>query len=146
MRLVLTICLALCAAPALAETLVATRTIRAQTLITPEDVVHAAIETPGALREAALVIGQEARVALYAGRPIRPGDIGPAAVVERNQIVLLVFDRGGLRITAEGRALGRGAPGEAIRVMNLSSRSTVGGTISADGSVHVSSGPSVGLR
>ncbi len=123
--------------PLPAETLVATRTIRATTLIGPGDVVVIRETHPGALSALDEAVGQEARVALYPGRPIRPGDVGPAAVVDRNGIVPLVFRRGGLTILAEGRALGRGAPGETVRVMNLSSRSTVTGVIAPDGSVHV---------
>jgi flagella basal body P-ring formation protein FlgA len=42
-----------------------------------------------------------------------------------------------LRIAADGRALGRGAAGAHIRVMNLASRNTVGGEVQPDGTVHV---------
>ena len=49
----------------------------------------------------------------------------------------LVFLKGGLRIATEGRALGRGSEGEIIRVMNLSSRTTVSGRIQSDGSIEV---------
>ncbi|MGY6410064.1 MAG: flagellar basal body P-ring formation chaperone FlgA [Alkalilacustris sp.] len=125
------------APPVLAETLVATRTIRPATPIGPADIALVPERHAGALSDPSEVLGMEARVALYPGRPIRPGDVGPAAVVERNGIVPLVFRRGGLTILAEGRALGRGAPGETVRVMNLSSRSTVSGVIASDGSVHV---------
>ena len=125
------------APPALSETLVATRTIRPATPIDPADVTLIPENHPGALSDPDAILGQEARVALYPGRPIRPGDIGPAAVVERNAIVALKFRRGGLTILAEGRALGRGAPGETVRVMNLASRSTVNGIIGPDGTVHV---------
>ncbi|MBK5928480.1 flagellar basal body P-ring formation chaperone FlgA [Rhodobaculum claviforme] len=124
--------------PAPAETLVAARTIRATTLIEPGDVVVVPEVHPGALSHADEAVGLEARVALYPGRPIRPGDLGPAAVVERNGIVPLIFRRAGLTIFAEGRALGRGAPGEMVRVMNLSSRTTVSGMIDPEGRVHVS--------
>ena len=47
----------------------------------------------------------------------------------------------GLRILTEGRALARGGVGDVIRVMNLSSRTTVSGRIAADGSVHVGLAP-----
>jgi len=123
-------------APA-SETLVAARTIRATALIGPADVVAVPGRAPGALSHPDEAVGLEARVALYAGRPIRPGDVGPAAVVERNGIVVLLYRRGGLTILAEGRALGRAAPGESLRVMNLSSRTTVTGIVAEDGVVHV---------
>lgn len=128
------------AAPVPAETLVATRTIRAATPIQPEDIAFGEEEVPGALSDPAQILGMEARAVIYAGRPIRPGDIAPAAAVERNQLVPINFRRGQLVIKAEGRALARGAPGEVIRVMNLASRTTVQGVIDADGGIHVLGG------
>lgn len=113
------------------------RTIRAREIIAPDDLVMKSAEVPGALTDPARLVGQEARVALYAGRPIRPGDVVPPAVVDRNQPVTLVFDHGALIISTEGRALGRGAVGEVIRVMNLSSRTTVSGRVRSDGAIEV---------
>ena len=83
------------------------------------------------------VIGLEARVNLYPGRPIRTRDVGQPTVVERNAVVPLIFRRGGLTITLEGRALGRAGAGEPIRVMNLSSRTTVTGVATEVGAVVV---------
>lgn len=128
---------ALCAPPAWAEYLVTLRTIRAKTIVNAEDLALKKGEILGALSDPAEVTGMEARVALYAGRPLRPGDLGPPAIIERNDLVTLTFRQGVLTIAAEGRALGRGAAGEAIRVMNLNSRTTVTGRIADDGSVEV---------
>ena len=125
------------ATPAGAQTLVATRTLKAQSIIGPGDVVAVAAVIPGTLSDPGDVLGQEARVTLFAGRPIRPGDVGPPASVERNQIVVLRFQAGGLDILAEGRALARGGTGDVIRVINQSSRNTVSGLIDADGTVRV---------
>lgn len=129
--------LLLCPLPALADSLVATRTLRAHTTVTAEDVtlVEAAIE--GAATEQNQVIGLETRVAIYAGKPIRIADLGPRALVERNQIVALSYSAGSLNILTEGRALARGGVGETIEVMNLSSRSKVTGQIGPDGIVRV---------
>lgn len=123
--------------PALAEILVPARTIRPKEIIGAQDLVPKSADVPGAVTQADEVIGQEARVALYPGRPIRFADIGPPAIVDRNDVVPLIFTRGGLTIVTEGRAMGRGATGEIIRVMNLSSRSTVTGRIRSDGSIEV---------
>ena len=71
------------------------------------------------------------------GRPVRAVDVGPPAIVDRNDLVVLVFNRQPLSISTEGRALGRGAVGERIRVMNLSSRTTVTGLIRPDGQIEV---------
>lgn len=122
---------------AAAEVLVPTRTIRAKEIIGPEDLMLKSAEVPGSFTDPAEVIGQEARVALYAGRPIRYADIGPPAIVDRNDLVTLFFDNGPLVITTEGRALGRGAAGDVIRVMNLTSRTTVSGQIRPNGSIEV---------
>ncbi|MFD3188822.1 flagellar basal body P-ring formation chaperone FlgA [Sedimentitalea sp. HM32M-2] len=130
--------LLLIAAPELsADILVPTRTIRAKEIIAAEDLIPKNVEVAGALSAASDLVGQEARVALYPGRPVRPGDVGPPAIVSRNDTVSLVFLQGGLRIETEGRSLGRGAAGEVIRVMNLSSRATVSGRVQSDGSIEV---------
>ena len=136
MRMMLAFCL-FAAAPACADTIVAARTIRAQTLITAQDIAVKDIEVVGAISDANAVIGQEARVALYPGRPIRPGDVGPPALVERNQIITLIYDESGISIATEGRSLSRAGPGETVRAMNLASRITVSGRVLPDGRIRV---------
>lgn len=123
--------------PALADSLVATRVIQPRTELTAEDMTLVAMEIPGAMTDAAVAIGQEARVAIYPGRPIRAGDLGKPAVVERNQIIPLAYIAGGLTILTEGRALSRGGIGVVIEVMNLTSRKTVSAEIGADGVARV---------
>ncbi len=123
--------------PAWAESVVATRTIRAKTLIAPEDLTLVSAELPGALADPALAIGQEARVSIYAGKPVKPGDYGPPTLVQRNQLVKLVYSAGSLSIVTEGRALDRGSEGDNLRVMNLQSKTTVTGRIGPDGTVYV---------
>lgn len=140
MRLPLLLLAALLAFPAPAEedaTLVATRSLRARTVVAPADVALSPGATPGALTHPEDAIGMETRVAVYAGRPLMPADLGPPALVDRNQIVTMVFSLGGLTITAEGRALGRGGVGERVRVMNLDSRTTVTGVVTDSGMLEV---------
>ena len=138
MRLIL-ILLVMMPHAAMADSMVATHTIRALTVLTAEDFTMVDADIPGALTDPAAAVGQEARVTLYAGRPILAGNLGAAALVQRNQTVALVFRSQGLSILTEGRALTRGSAGDVIKVMNLSSRTTVTGTIAADGSVSVNS-------
>lgn len=123
--------------PALADSVVATRTIRAHTLLTAEDITMVAMEIPDAITNTAAAIGQETKVAIYAGKAITAAQVGPSTVVERNQIIQLSYNAGGLSILTEGRALDRGGVGETIQVMNLSSRTKVAGLIGPDGVVHV---------
>ena len=136
MRLTVAI-LCLAAMPATAETLVAARTLRAQTILAPDDLVVAQGTVPGTATDPTEVIGLETRVAIYQGRPIRQADLGPPAIVDRNQLVMLSYVAGPLTIIAEGRALGRGGVGDRIRVMNIASRTTVSGIVAGDGSVRV---------
>ncbi len=116
-----------------AETVIAAGTIRGQSLIMPSDVALIDGVTPGALDAVGDAIGMEAAVNLYAGRPIRPGDLRPPAIVERNALVTLRYDHDGLIVVTDGRALDRAARGEVLRVLNLTSRTTVTATAAAPG-------------
>jgi len=123
------------ATPVSAETLVAARTIRSQTLLAPADLIVIPETIAGSLSKIDDAVGLETRVVLYEGRAIKPSDIGPAAVIDRNQIVTLVFRNGALVIATEARALGRAGVGDRIKVMNLSSRSMVNGIVDSTGNV-----------
>lgn len=129
--------LATLAPAAAADTVVAARTIRATEVIAAQDLVLVAGTVPGGFSDPAALVGLEAQVALYAGRPIRAGDVGPPALVERNQIVTLIYRHGGLQITTDGRSLGRGGLGDVVRVMNLASRGTVSAVVGPEGWLHV---------
>lgn len=121
-----------------ADTVVAVNTIRANTVLTEDHVtINTALSGAGfnALSD---VLGMESRVVLYAGRPILPDHVMPPARVQRNEVVPLVFRHSGLSISTSGRVLDRGAIGETVRVMNLSSRTTLFGIVQPDGSVDVS--------
>lgn len=134
------IALLFAATPALADTVVANGTIRSMSVIGPADVRLVAGDTPGAILDLAAAIGMEARVNLYPGRPIRPGDLREPAVINRNEIITLQYDANGLLIVTEGRALDRAGIGERLRVLNLSSRTTVTATVQGAGLATV--GPS----
>lgn len=128
------------ATPAAADSLVALRTIPARSVIAAADMTLVDADIAGAVTDPVLIIGQEARVAVFAGRPIRAADFVAPALVDRNQLVSLSYDAGGLTIVTEGRAMERAGAGEVVRVMNLTSRATVFGTVTGPGVVQV--GPS----
>lgn len=129
--------LLLLAPGAAAETVVTTQTIRPQQIITGDLVRVDPAEVAGAYTSLDEVIGLEARVAIYPGRVVMRSALGVPALIDRNQVVELIYAYGGLRIKAEGRSLGRGAAGERIRVMNVDSRTVLFGTIAPDGTVLV---------
>ncbi|MGV6803336.1 MAG: flagellar basal body P-ring formation chaperone FlgA [Ruegeria sp.] len=120
-----------------ADIAVTNRTVRAKEIINLADIEVIAGEVPGAIQRPVVLVGQEAKTALYPGRPIFQSNVGPPAIVDRNDLVTLVFIKNGLSIMADGRALGRGAVGDRIRVMNLTSRATITGEIRSDGQIEV---------
>ena len=141
MRILLVIWFLWMAVPALAGTVIAATPVRANTLLGPEHLAVIRKTIPGAISEAETAIGMEARVNLYPGRPVYPGDIGPPAIVERNQIVVMRYAFGGLSIYAEGRSLSRAGVGEIVRVMNIDSRNIVNGTVLESGEILVGGRP-----
>lgn len=120
-----------------ADVLIPLRTIRAQEIVTSADFRIERVDVPGAFPIEEPVDGLEARVALYAGRPVRFKDLGPPALIDRNDIVTIVYANHGLRISTEGRALSRGGVGDTVRVMNLSSRTTISGWVTENGTIEV---------
>lgn len=128
---------ALLPASAMADSVVATRTIRAQSVIAAQDVAMVPAEITGALTATDAAVGLEAKVTLFAGRPVRAADLAAPALIQRNQVVPVVYQVAGLTIRTDGRALERGGAGAVIKVMNLASHLTVQGAISPDGSVRV---------
>jgi len=136
MRILLTI-ICLMAAPVSAQVLVAAAPIRSATIITADHLAMSDQFFTGGIDDPGLVVGQEARVNIYAGRPILLTEIGPPALVERNALVVLRYSTALLSITTEGRALDRAGLGEMVRVMNLTSRVVVMGRVRADGEIEV---------
>jgi flagella basal body P-ring formation protein FlgA len=137
LRTILAIWVLAWAGAAMADTVVPTRTLRAQTIIAAADLAVRPKSVPGTVSNPTALIGKETRVALYPGRPVRPGDVGPPAIIERNQIVRITYAAAGLRITADARSLSRAGVGDRVRVMNLSSHATLTGTVQSDGTVSV---------
>ncbi|MTH63271.1 flagellar basal body P-ring formation chaperone FlgA [Paracoccus shanxieyensis] len=135
MRVVLAL-LALSAPPAQADSVVATRTLSAGMVILPQD-VRMDPGQQGGIGDLDQVVGQQLQVMVAEGRPVQPRHVASPKLVDRNQIVTIIFERGALRIEAEGRAMAAGSVGEMVRVLNNSSRVTVVGRVAPDGSVIV---------
>lgn len=72
------------------------------------------------------------------GTILSPTVLVAANVIKRGQSVMLVGQSGSFQVRAEGKALSDAAPGEQIRVQNLSSRRIVEGQVRDDGTVLVS--------
>ncbi|WP_394197639.1 flagellar basal body P-ring formation chaperone FlgA [Litoreibacter albidus] len=126
------------AAATAAQTVVPEHTLRPGHMVTAEDIRISEQPLNGTYSNVSQVIGQEVQRVLYRGRPLQVGDVGPRALVHRNDIVTLVYKTGTLNIATEGRALGRGAVGDTLRVLNLVSKNTVLGHVSDLAEVTVS--------
>lgn len=126
--------------PAFAETVVAATGIRAGTILEAHHLTISALEHPTGIAEPTEIIGLEARVNLYPNRPILSADLGAPRVVDRNEVVTLIYVQGGLNIEVAGRALEPGGIGDALKVMNLGSRRAVHGTVIAPGLIRVGDG------
>lgn len=129
--------LALLPTAAQADSLIATRPIAPGTLVTAQDVALVDVDIPDAVATLDAALGQTARVAIYPGRALRAADLGAPVLVKRNQTVALRYAAGALAILTEGRALGAGAEGDTIRVLNTGSKTTLAGRIMPDGTIEV---------
>jgi len=127
----------LLAGPAFGQSVVALSGIRAQTVISADMVALSEADTLGAYSALEDVIGLEARVNIYPGRPILLDALGAPAILERNQAVVMRFTRGALSIFSEGRVLDRAGVGERVRVMNMDSKTVIFGRVGADGVIEV---------
>lgn len=130
------LCLALLPGLAAAAPVTATRTLPTGTVLSESDLK---VADDQADRAAVLgtMVGLETRVMIYEGKPVSPAQLSAPTLVERNQIVTLAYISQNIRIDAEGRALSSGHAGQTIRVMNLSSRTTISGQVAPDGTVVV---------
>ncbi len=120
-----------------AEIVTANAMLKKGTVLTDEDVSIKLSAGENFAEVRALFVGSELRRTIYAGRTISKSYIGPPILVKRNTSVTMVYTYGTMRLTAKGRALGAGALGDSISVMNMSSRKKVTGIISGSDMIEV---------
>jgi flagella basal body P-ring formation protein FlgA len=123
-----------------APVVVAARPLSAGRTLTAEDL---SLQTqdltrlpPGVLTDPAQAMGQVLNVGLMPGYPLRQDMLKAPLVIRQGQVVKLIAQGGGFRVTSEGRALTNAAAGQTVQV-RTSSGQTVTGTARADGSVEV---------
>jgi flagella basal body P-ring formation protein FlgA len=83
----------------------------------------------GVVTELASAVGMVARSPLLPHAPIRREQIEPPAAVHRGDVVLLVAERGALRITAPGEVREDAGVGQQVRVVNRGSRKDLVGRV-----------------
>jgi len=84
-------------------------------------------------------VGLAARNVIRPGQPLRGADLTRPEIVQRGQMVTLVFEAPGLTLTMRGKATESGAEGDTVSVLNEQSKRTVQGVVAGPGHVVVSS-------
>jgi flagella basal body P-ring formation protein FlgA len=84
------------------------------------------------------VVGLAARNIIRPGQPLRSVDLTRPDLVQRGQMVTLVFEAPGLTLTMRGKAVESGAEGDTVSVLNEHSKRTVQGVVVGPGHVVVS--------
>ncbi|MDW9571030.1 flagellar basal body P-ring formation protein FlgA [Sinorhizobium meliloti] len=91
----------------------------------------------GYVRSIDEVDGMVTKRTLLPGRVILASALREQYAVERGSTARLVFNTGGLTITAAGSPLQDAAVGDLIRVRNVDTGVIVSGTVMADSTIHV---------
>jgi flagella basal body P-ring formation protein FlgA len=92
----------------------------------------------GGFADPAVVAGRAARTALRAGSLLREQDLVRQELVEKNSLVLVVYETPGVSLSMRGKALEGGAMGDVVSVLNIQSKRTVQATVTGRARVTVS--------
>jgi flagella basal body P-ring formation protein FlgA len=92
-------------------------------------------DTIGEARES--VIGKVARRTLLPGQPIPLNGVRDPYLVMQGKTALVVFEEGGLTITANAMALQNGGVGDLVTLRNVDSGTVIKGTVAPDGTVRL---------
>jgi flagellar basal body P-ring formation protein FlgA len=89
------------------------------------------------------LVGMVPRRPLRAGEPIRQADLAKPILVEKNQIVTVIYASGGLTLQMRGRVQGNGSKGDTVRVQNLQSKRIVEGIVTGLAQVSILTAPPI---
>lgn len=93
-----------------------------------------------AVRDPAILEGQVLRRPVAPGTPIGASDLGGRLLVVKDAPVTMTIELPGLAITAQGRALDNGGPGDVVQILNIASRAVVEATVIGPGRARVAPG------
>ncbi len=88
-----------------------------------------------ALKKDIKIIGLTATKNLKSGSFIKSSDIETPKMIQKNQLVTLIFKKSNLSLKTQGKAMAEGTLNDTIAVMNISSKRTVHGIVKAPGVV-----------
>jgi flagellar basal body P-ring formation protein FlgA len=87
------------------------------------------------------LVGMVPRRTLRAGEMVHQNDLAKPILVEKNQLVMVIYAAKGLNLQMRGRAQASAAMGEAVRVQNPQSKRMVEGLVTGPGVVTILSPP-----
>lgn len=111
------------------EMVTATRQLLAGTVLTAEDLQLQKQDLASAggapVKNISDASGKKLRTTLRAGAPVRSNQLVNVPVVVSGQLVTIVAENAGVRITVSGRAKSAGGTGDLIRVQNMVSNKEI---------------------
>lgn len=126
---------AMVSVPVLKQAVQKGETITADNIILQE--IPAAQAFASTIASADELTGQQTIRTIAAGQPVNRLHVRIAPAISRNQMVTMVFRKGGIELSGRGQALEDGALGQSIRVINPTTRSTTTGVVAAGGTVEI---------
>jgi len=85
------------------------------------------------------IVGMTPRRALASNAPIKETQVEYPQIVSRGALVTMILKNGGLRLTAQGKAMENGSQGDTIRVVNSSSKKTLQGRVTNTNEITIDS-------
>ncbi len=85
------------------------------------------------------LVGMVPRRLIRAGEPIRTSDLAKPILVEKNQVVSVIYAAPGISLSMRARAQANGSKGETIRVQNLSSKRVIEGVVTGPAQITITS-------
>lgn len=83
------------------------------------------------------LIGKTPNRILTASRPVRMSEVQLPQLVARGDDITILFESGGMTLSAKGKSQQNGAQGDLVRVVNVSSSRTMSATVTGDRTVTV---------
>lgn len=122
---------------------VARRTLTAGLIITADDILLKPVREDSLRSNETLariedLIGKEVKRGVKAGSPVSPDDVRTQVMVTKGKTVTLSFTKGGIMLSAQGRALENGGLGDTVHIQNPQSKSVIQGVVTGSETVTVS--------
>lgn len=135
-------------AAAVQEVVTATRQFDRGDMVTAEDLAVTRVPVrqtvPGAASAMQDLVGLAARRSIRPGAVLASRDFEPPNLVERGEMVTIVYRGRGLMLTARGKSLNNGAKGAGVSVVNITSNRILTATVVDRGTVEVTSNAPTG--